>query len=510
MGARVTGEQELPSPIGVRSERHVRWGAATVLLAGLLACAPDRRAGEPPRHLVLVTVDTLRADRLSAWRAPRATSDLAGLVTARGGIPAGRKSLDELAAEGVVFARAFAPRSQTFPSMATLFTARPVPEHGCFDNEEVLCTEVATLAEVLGEAGFATAAFTTNKLLVSGSGIEQGFDHFFADFSEERDVRAVAAATQWLRERDLQAGAPMFLWVHLMGPHLPYAPPPLEGVDYATLFTEPGYAGSADGSREFLDEAYRTGRELAPADVEHVRALYDGEIARVDHVLSLFVEVLSGALPEQPVDVLSRSILAVVADHGEELAQRHGYWAHSKSVYDSGLHVPFFVRHPASLTGRRVFGEIVGLEDFMPTVLDWLDVAAPGDLRGRSLLPLLDGGRWARRDAFASWSDRIFTVRTERWRLVLNPERIEPDDPPKGPYPIPEVGLYDVVADPLERHDVAREHPDVVRELSGRIATWLEGSERVCAAGAPVSQQRLDDLRDMGYLDSGEGEAEDR
>jgi hypothetical protein len=314
----------------------------------------------------------------------------------------------------------------------------------------------------------------------------------------------VSAASRWLLEQDLRSGPRLFVWLHLMGPHMPYDPAPLEGVDYARLFVDPAYAGTADGSRAFLDGAHGAGRVLAPADLEHVRALYDGEVARVDHLLSLFVEILSGALPEQPVDLLDESILVFAADHGEELGQRHGYFAHSKSVYGSVLHVPLFLRHPKSLTGRRVMGELVELQDVMPTVLDWLELASPSGVDGRSLLPLLDGGHFASRDVFGTWRDRVFTVRSGRWRLVWNPDRVEPDDPPAGAYPIPELELFDVESDPLERHDLAARHPDVVRDLRGRIESWRSRLERVCAPTGELSPERREALEGTGYIEPGE------
>ncbi len=512
MPAQVTREERSPPRFPPRATLEIGANAVAFVLAAsfsLGACGPTKRAGTPPRNLILVTVDTLRADRMSAFGHARATSDLAGVGEVLGTVPAARKSLDELAAEGVVFARALAPRGMTFPSIATLFTGLAPLEHGAFENQELLCTEVTTLAETLKDAGFATGAFTTNPLLVPDSGIEQGFERFYSDRSGERDLLAVRAAVEWLAELDLEGGPPIFLWLHLMGPHLPYAPAPLEGVDYARLFTEPAYAGPADGSREFLDAAHSASMPWEAQDLEHVRALYDGEIARIDHVVSLFVEILSGVQSEQPVDVLSRSIFAFVADHGEELGERHGYFGHSKSVFDSVLHVPFFLRHPASLTGRRVFGELVELQDFVPTVLDWLDVSAAPVVRGRSLLPLVDGAEFASRDAFATWGRDIFTVRTQAWRLVWNPSGVEPDDPPPGPFPIPEIGLYDVVRDPLERHDVASEHADVVRDLLARIEAWRHGLAPACAGGGAVPPERLEALNELGYAggvpDAGEG-----
>src|SRR5262249_39794636 len=149
-----------------------------------------------------------------------------------------------------------------------------------------------TLAEVLSQAGFDTAAFTTNKLLVPESGIAQGFARFTTDFGEERDERMLSAARDWIETHDVNGGRPCFVWVHLMGPHLPYAPPPLEGLDYAGLFADPSYHGPASGSREFTDAVHAEQRELSAADVQRVIDLYDGEVARIDALVSRFLRDL--------------------------------------------------------------------------------------------------------------------------------------------------------------------------------------------------------------------------
>jgi arylsulfatase A-like enzyme len=173
-------------------------------------------------------------------------------------------------------------------------------------------------------------------------------------------------------------------------------------------------------------------------------------------------------------------------------------------VYDSVLHVPLFLRHPASLTGRRVMGELVELQDLLPTILDWFDLPVPAGVRGRSLLPLIDGDPFESRDAFATWRDRVFTVRTEDWRYVWNPDGIEPTDPPEGPYPIPGRALYDVRRDPLERHDVLEGRADVGEQLEARIRSWRATLVPVCESGREIPPWRRKDLQDLGYLDGAE------
>ncbi len=482
------------------------------LAALLAACGPPPRPGQPPRHVLLITVDTLRADHLSCYLYPRATSVTPSSPEERAA--GGGWSIDRLAEKGVLFAEAFAPRGETFPSIATLMTGQGPFHHGAFDNLNRLEEQHETLAERFAASGFATGAFTTNRLLgpaidPSGrtrvpSGIEQGFAEFQHLWNEaDRDLAAVGAAATWSKARRAEGDPPQFLWLHLMGPHLPYDPAPLHGRDFGRLFADPSYSGPADGSREFLDPIYAAGRGLEPLDVARVVALYDGEIARINYLLSLFWLTLFGG--EGGAAAERDTLVIFAADHGEELYQRHGYWGHSKSVYSSVLHVPLLISHPASLTGSRVIGEVVELADLAPTLCDWFALPALSGSTGRSLLPLVDSyvrRPFERRPAFGQWSDRIFSVTDGDWRLVYNPERLTPDDPPAGPYPIPPLALFDRRRDPLELADVSAREPETVARLLRELEAWLErvpeGSPRSTAVDGALAES----LRAMGYLDT--------
>ncbi|MHC4377876.1 MAG: sulfatase family protein, partial [Planctomycetota bacterium] len=320
----------------------------------------------------------------------------------------------------------------------------------------------------------------------------------------QTDYRALIAASQWVSGERQGADRPLFAWVHLMAPHLPYEPPvEFQKFNYAEMFADPGYTGAADGSREFLDAAYLEQRPLSGLDLAQVVALYDGEIAYTNRLIELFLMVFADLGEDRRLLGLNRTWVVFAADHGEELYQRHGYWAHSKSVYDSVLRVPLVMRHPPSVTGRRVLDEVVELQDVAPTLIDAFGLDAPPGMRGRSLLPLLDrGGRgpFESRPAFGGWTDKIFSVRDERWRLVVNPQGVEPDDTPPGPYPIPELALFDTLRDPLERRDVAGEHPAEVERLKAELDAWLQDLERA-DGGRVIDAAYLESLEALGYTD---------
>jgi arylsulfatase A-like enzyme len=386
--------------------------------------------------------------------------------------------------------------------MATLFTGRPPIETCVLDNRNALPPDAVTLAEELKRAGFRTAAFSANRLLAPGSGFEKGFDTFFQDASDDRDARAVEAAEQWIAAQDPKGDARLFLWLHLVGPHLPYAPAPLDGIEFAHRFTDPAYTGAADGSREFLDAAYTQGRALSAAEIAHVIALYDGEIARIDHLVGGFLAFCAGKDARQPADWLSPSLLVFAADHGEELSERSRYFGHAKSIYASVLHVPLILRHPASLPAGRVVPDLVGLEDLLPTLLELEGEPPPHGIHGRSLAPLARGsGKLASAPQFGVWRDRMFTARSGRWRLVWNPDHAVSDDVPPGPYPVPEVALFDVDADPRETRDVAADHMDVVRDLEAGIKLWRSGLSACGLSTRGPTPEQVKAMRDLGYVE---------
>jgi arylsulfatase A-like enzyme len=485
--------------LGASSTRIALRAAAGLALA-LFACACGGKSepaqAPPPRHLVLLTIDTLRADHLSSFGGARPTTAAQG-ATARGSAPG--FTIDELASQSVRFSRAYAPRGMTFPSLSTLFTGHPPIETCALSNGDLLPREAETLAERLSAHGFRCAAFTTNKLLVARSGIEQGFADFFTDASPERDLRAVEAASRWIAAQDLEHGPPLFVWIHLTGPHLPYDPTPIDGVDFSQLFTAPSPPGGADGSRAFLDRAHGEGRELSADELAHVVALYDGEVARIDHLVSRFARFLAGGEPGHPADLLSRSVLVFAADHGEELYERNRYFGHAKSIYEPVLRVPLFVRVPGVAAAE--IAETVELEDLLPTFLELFGAGADPALRGRSLARAITAGAPLEpRPAFGLWRDRMFTVRTGRWRLVWNPEGIEPEEPPPGRYTIPKLALYDLGDGGLERDDVASAHPDVVAELQQAIRVWRAGLVPCKRDSGPPSAERMQALKDLGYV----------
>ncbi len=343
-----------------------------VLLVGCALLLASCSAPEP-RHLLLLTVDTLRADRLGAYG-----SDL-GLSP----------QLDRLAGEGVRFESAFAPAPQTLPSRSALLTGRHPEAIGVDRNWAVLPAQVPTLAEALLAGGFRTGAVVSNSVLWRPAGLSRGFERYDDRQLQREAVRdmpeRVATATTdaalemagWLLGR----GDRIFLWVHYQDPHGPYTPP--EG--YRERFLE-RERSEPDGRRRLprLREQHGLGgiphyQGLGDEDeVAWYRAGYHGEIRYLDDEIGRLLEGLAALGLDEDL------VIAFTADHGEGLGE-DGYWfAHGEYLNDASVRIPLVLRVPGRPPGVR--SDVASLLDLAPTLGALLLDEVPGDLPGRDLL----------------------------------------------------------------------------------------------------------------------------
>ncbi len=326
---------------------------AALALAGPLACA----APEPPRELVLlVSVDTLRADRLGSYG-----SELG--LTPR---------LDALAAESVLFEAAYAPASLTLPSLAALHFGRYPQQLGVLSNASQLLP-LPSLASELGARGFATAAVVSNVVLRAGSGIDRGFDRYDAELAEEEAVRkwperiAPETTRAALRALDgiLATPAPqIFLWVHYQDPHGPYTPPAELRERYLEVERRAPDGGHAlplqpsDGQLGALPAYQALGDER---EVAFYRAGYDGEVRFTDVAIG---DLLDGVAER---GLLEQALLVFTADHGESLGEGDYWFAHGAQLSDPLVRVPLLVRGPGLAPERRP--DVVSLVDLYPTLI---------------------------------------------------------------------------------------------------------------------------------------------
>lgn len=422
-----------------KTRRHLIWTVPVLLLAG-------RPASAAP-NLVLLTLDTTRADHLGVYGAAKARTPV----------------LDALAARGTRYARALAPSPLTLPAHASLLTGLAVPEHGVRDNGTAVLPEgLPTLATAFSAKGYATGAFVASRVLDRRFGLDRGFEVYDDRMAAERlgqygyperDAKAVtSAAISWLAA--LPAGKPYFLWVHYYDPHAPYRPPP----------------------------RWRGGSEKAD---------YAGEIAYVDAEIGRLLKALP---PGEPV-------VAVAGDHGEMLGE-HGERGHGIFLYRAALEVPLILAGPGVPTGR-VVDETVATRRLAPTLLALLGAEQPTaeDLPGlgpasRAGAPRSGASRpiysqtSMPRSAYG-WAP-LAAVSDQRLRFIAAPR--------------PE--LYDFVADPGETRNLIRERRRDAKRLKSALEALEAGFERP-RADAPAPDPQLEaDLRSLGYLSaSGTGGA---
>jgi choline-sulfatase len=425
-----------------------RLNAAVAIVAVCASCAgcagPSSRPDPPratPRGVVVITIDTLRADRLPPY-------GYRGVDT---------PAITRLAREGVTFQWAFTPVPLTLPAHSSLFTGQLPFRHGVRDNGGFhLGEQTPTLASTLAAAGYKTAAFVSAFVLDGRWGLARGFDEYFDRFAvSARDLAAMARvqrtgeetwieAQRWLER---QADGRFFLWLHLFDPHTPYEPP----------------------------EPYRT---------RYAGRLYDGEIAYSDAIVGRVIRLLEerGALDE--------TLVLLLSDHGEGLGD-HGEDEHGLFAYDSTLRVPWIVRMPGGAGAGRVVDRPVSLVDVMPTVLGVLGVPPPPSLDGADLSRLLTTDAAVPRDELYAetyyprlqydWNE-LLVVRNERYKLIRAPR--------------PE--LYEYRADVGESRNIAAENAPIVARLNqilDRMAADGVAPPRATAVDADTARR----LSALGY-----------
>lgn len=352
--------------------RSIASGLLAATAAALLLPAGCRLAQDSRPDVLLITVDTLRADHLGSYGFPFETSP----------------RIDALAREGVLFERAIAAASRTVPAHASIMTSSYTREHsvGHLNGKSTL-RGATSLAERFRDGGYATAAFIGNILLTRGTGLGAGFELFDDDIGtpelnrphvvERLADQTTARAVAWLEEPREQ---PVFLWVHYQDPHGPYTPP----AD-AARFRIPPREGetplpvgdSNQGRRGVPPYQVLPGVELPSEYVSR----YAGEIFFADREIAALLEAFD-ARPRQGVVLLT-------ADHGESLGENERWFMHTHATTPDVAHVPFILRAPGLPSGRR--RELVSHVDVLPTLLDLAGLPVPEDVRGVALGPVIRG-----------------------------------------------------------------------------------------------------------------------
>lgn len=323
--------------------------------------------------VLLVTIDTLRADHLHGYGFPLETSP----------------NLDALAAESVVFERAIAAASSTAPAHASIMTSKYVREHSVgYLNGGAVLAGATTVADVFHEADYRTAAFVSNDVLRRRTGLDRGFDVYDDELRKRLPRRMLyervaedttRSALRWL---DSIGEAPFFLWVHYIDPHGPYTPPPgfLGSFQLGPIPGERPLPVLSDvsGYRGIPDYQAIEGLSL-PSEYQ---SRYADEILYADHWVGRLIEAVDS--------IAAEAIVLVTADHGESLGEHERYFVHFWTTTPENAHVPLILRAPGLPAQRR--RELVSHVDVMPTLLELVGLEVPADLSGMPLGPYLRRG----------------------------------------------------------------------------------------------------------------------
>ena len=428
--------------------RNLR-AALTLGLLGMLCCPLSPCTAQVvavPAPVILISIDTLRADHLSAYGYTKIHT----------------LNIDSFGKGGTRFAQAEAQIPLTLPSHASLFTSTYPFENRVEENGERVPAGAVTLASVLQSRGYKTAAFIGSSFMDGRYGLDQGFDYYDSPFGLEtshvtnplamtlrRDgALVVRAARQWL---DAHRGQPVFVFVHLFDLHFPY-----------TL----------------------------PADIARVHGIsrYDAQLEYVDQVMGRFQQELMQS------GWWDKSLVVVFGDHGEGLGDHqeidHGYY-----VYESTLHVPLIVHWPAGAPSLVPLARApVGLIDVAPTILDYLRVPTPDSFEGQSQLGALKAGEPARPRPV--YSESLYAHDAFRWS-PLRALRV-------GKYKYiqaPKAELYDLDTDPREQTNLLRMNAAMADELQNELARMLTRyAPRQRATSPALSPETLAELESLGYL----------
>ena len=442
---------EVATHVAARSRRGLVLGLAAMALVGAAAAFVWRQRPTPPDtrpawNVLLVTLDTTRADRLGCYGHARAKT----------------RHIDRLAAEGARFETAIAPAPITLPSHSSLFTGLYPFEHGVRNNGNFYLAErFETLATRLKSRGYRTGAFVSSFILDRRYGLDRGFDVYddrmegeYAQVvtlqAERRGDRTALALGRFIDERAKEPEAPFFAWLHLYDPHEPYRPPP----PFRDIFAKDPY---------------------------------DGEVAFADAIVASVLDRLRVA------GLIDRTLVVVTGDHGESLGE-HGESTHSMFLYEGAIRVPLVFWRPGLVPVGRVVAEPVRLVDVAATVLELVGAPALPAPHARSLVPLIEGrGGSAPAPAYSetllpkfymNWAP-LRALRDGRYKLI---------DAPR-----PE--LYDLATDPGESRNLYIERSQTAEALRA-------GLERLTASGDAMSQQTLDreameKLAALGYIGAG-------
>jgi arylsulfatase A-like enzyme len=440
---------------------------AIVLLAPPLSGVSQ--LSPPDYNVILITIDTLRASNLSIYGYNKETSP----------------GIENLAREGILFLRSYAPSPSTGPSIASLMTSKYPSFHGMLSNITYFPQENLTLAEVLKKHNYTTAAFVGNYMLRGKIGLNKGFQTYDDSCPEQEKVRRhpekiastlTQSALEWLQKNGEQK---FFLWLHYQDPHGPYTPP----YPYNEKFGRESY--KAEQEVPLLKNWDNTGWGGIPwyqtlageRDARYYLSQYDGEIAFADAQIRKLLDQV------KRLDLDKKTIVVLTADHGEALVDDHGYYfSHEHGLTEDQIRIPLILKYPGCPQSKQIQRE-VSLVDIMPTLLDMLGIHGPRGIQGQDLL--LDRQEIIFAEHHLARDD--YAVRMGRYKFIHRGE---------------EKLFYNVEADPDESRNLFPQNSGVSRELDTLLATYMQKANQAKIQKTPYkpTPEEIQKLKSLGYI----------
>ncbi len=411
----------------------------------------------PPPNVIIISLDTLRADHVGAAGYERDTTP----------------NIDQLAEEGTTFLNNYSQAPNTAPSHTSILASLYPSVHGVYRHGQVLDPEVQTLPEVFQQAGYRTAAFTQ----LNGETYKQGFDHthFLESPSNAgKGLEDTRVIQKWISESSDQ---PFFLFVHSYDVHLPYSPPQR----FIDLFAS-GYDGPLPVwiQRQDINQINRGELDLTARDYQYIVDLYDAELYRADEILgTLFDHVRQAGIWDD-------TLILVFSDHGEEFGEHGLYGRHTYSLYNELLRTPLILRGPGVPAGKKVTQPTRNI-DIAPTLLRLAGLEPPETFMGEDLQPVWKGREQTPREVVAERRvDRILI--RDRYKYFSDGR------------------LFDLHLDPTEQEDIAMTHPEIAQEMREGLDGWIRSfivlqKEVASSDDILLTWEEEKRLRALGYLD---------
>jgi len=416
-------------------------------------------------NVILISIDTLRADHLSCYGYSKPTTP----------------NIDDFSQDAVLFKRCIAQSSSTLQSHASMLTSLVPLHHGAsFAKKKALPKGIQTLAELLKEKGFKTVSFNDGGQLAPAFGLNQGFDVYRStkkNFDEFTFTHIVTQSINWIEEN---SDRNFFMFLHTYETHTPYTPQE----KYLELFDQ-NYAGKlpAYTSEGIAQKINRGDLAITEEDRQHIVHTYDAEIKSMDESFQTLIDYL------RKKKLYERTIIIFTSDHGEEFND-HGIMAsHSHTLFNELLHIPLIVKFGNSKFASRQVEELVRSIDIMPTILDTLNTKQSPYMEGISLMPLIKGRR-PKIDTYAiSERDMEITLRNECWSIMN--ER----------WKLYNSRLYDLKSDAEEKIDVSDMHMNIKKSLRKRAIRFLQANRTFYTdKKAKLDKKEKELLKALGYI----------